>query len=108
MPLPRKITLCPLNTQIVKLSGLRNSLTGAALNDAVVLITLTGRGGPVTGCIALRLEYVPGSDGDYRAVIGEEFNSAVDEGYTLTITASQDQSKATWSIPAAVAARGAG
>jgi hypothetical protein len=106
MAFPSKITLSPLNSQIVKLSGLQNSLTGVYLNSAAVMVTLVDRSGkPVAGCTNLALIYDAGSNGNYQGMIDASFNPPVGEGYTLRVVATQDGNTANWSIAAAISRR---
>jgi len=85
-----KLVLYNSNDQVVEVIGLKNNISGAYLNAAVVTATLKDPAGAnVTGLTALPLTYVPASSGDYRGQVEETFNPTMRDGYTLHIDASE-------------------
>ncbi len=85
-----KLVLYKSNDQEVEVIGLKNNITGAWLNAAVVTATLKDPAGAnVTGLTALPLAYVALSNGDYRGHVEETFNPTAKDGYTLHIDASE-------------------
>jgi hypothetical protein len=94
------------NDQVIEVFGLKNVLTGAFLNAATVTATLKNRSGQnVAGLTDLPLNYVAGSNGDYRGQVEETFNPPQRDGYTLIIDAAEGGLVGHWEFPARVEAR---
>lgn len=80
------------NTNNLDLIGLRNAATGTYVNDADVKVTVKDKAGSeVSGeTWPLTMDYVTGSQGDYRGVISHEAALAAGQWYTAEITANAD------------------
>lgn len=80
------------NTNNLDLIGLRNAATGTYVNDADVTVTVRDKAGSeVLGeTWPLTMDYVTGSQGDYRGVISHETALAAGQWYTAEITANAD------------------
>lgn len=78
-----------LSDNVVTLSGLKNEVTGAFINTAVVTVTLVDRGGAeVAGqSWPAALTYVASSDGVYRGTLSDSLDLTKFEAYTAQITA---------------------
>ena len=83
-------TLYVDNSNTLELTGLRNDVTGAIVNDATVTMTLldaaeqvvTGETFPAT------MAYVTDSDGVYRAVLSSALNITPNARYIAVVTAT--------------------
>ncbi len=79
-----------LSDNVVELSGLKNEITGAFINNATVTAKVVDRNGvdvagqswPVT------LTYVSSSDGVYRGTLSDSMSLARFDLYTVQVTAS--------------------
>lgn len=80
-----------LNSNIIELTGLTDELAGAYINDAAVDLTkiVDSDGEQVSGASTwpLTMEYVAGSDGNYRAVIAADLPLTPGESYVAHIDA---------------------
>lgn len=77
------------NDHVLEVAGLRNELTGAALNSATVTVTLVdSAAAEVTGDTWPKtMSYVSGSDGVYRATLVYGLGLTAGARYTARITA---------------------
>lgn len=76
-----------INDQCITLSGLKDKITDAFVNDATVEVTVSKGGANVSGeTWPLSMPYVAASDGDYRAVLKSTLDIAV--GDTVIIDVS--------------------
>jgi hypothetical protein len=104
------IIVYQLNSGFIPLTGLQDlsfnppiyvnnaSVINATLFSPASLVVL----GPITGI------YQSGTNGNYNFPIPNTFNSPVGSGYTLVVNVTAPSGAvAQWSIPAAVATRGA-
>lgn len=78
-----------LSDNLVTVSGLKNEVTGAFVNTAVVTVTLVDRNGvDVTGSSwPVTLTYIPASDGVYQGTLPDSLDLTKFEVYTAQITA---------------------
>jgi hypothetical protein len=86
------------NDNRLRLFGLRNRTTGEFVNDATVSAGLTTLAGdPVAGqSFPIALNYIPGSNGDYQAVLQNTLELIPRHWYRLRVTASGDGVDAVW------------
>ena len=94
---PNLIVLCPLNQNIIQVTGMEITPVGppppspAYINDATGLATLYDpNGNPVASAANIVLTYVPGSNGDYTGMIPATFDplpsaNSPRDGYTLFV-----------------------
>lgn len=89
---PSKIVINPGNTQVLRIFGLQDSISGNFLNAAVIEGSLQDdQGNVIPGCDQISFTYVPASNGDYDAVFGDAtFMPGIGTGYTLIIDGSQN------------------
>jgi len=87
------------NTNLVELVGLTDPLTGTAIDDATVTVTVSDKDGdPIAGqSWPLTLSYVPGSAGDYRASIDAAAQLVEGQIYIVLFTATASQGVLSWS-----------
>ena len=106
MAVPVKLFFRKANDQIVTLSGLKDSLTDAFQNAALVTATLQDHlNAPVAGLSGLTLGYVAASNGDYRGQVEEVFDPAEGGGYKLVIDAVEGSLVGHWEVPVEVKTR---
>ncbi len=98
------------NDNLIELIGLKDIALDTYVNDAAVAITLTdsagdsvvGQSWPVT------LNYVAGSDGDYRATLEDGLTLSVGGKYTAVVTADAGGDLlGKWTVKAVARVRGA-
>lgn len=97
------------NDQILELRGLKNELTGAALNAATVTVTLVNSAGAqVAGDTWPKtMAYVTGSSGTYRCTLVYGLTLAEDGRYTAQITANAGNGlRAYWELECVARNRG--
>ena len=101
------ITLNRLNSNTLKLLGLRYSSNGAYVSDGTVTATLKldSTGDPVTGANGLTLTLVSGSDGNYLGEIPYSVSLTAGAAYTLEVTADSGTKRGFWPIPVQVVNR---
>lgn len=77
------------NDSIVRLTGLYAVVDSAYVNDADVAMTITDcHGAEVAGATwPVAMDYVSGSDGDYRAVLGSGLALEAGETYNVRVVA---------------------
>lgn len=107
MAIPTKVVLFIENDLYIEIDGLHDGLDAAAyFNTATVTATLKDRDGDVvTGINGLTLSYVAASNGKYRGIVQETFNTTLGGGYKLEIVANQSGTVGKWVIPAEVKIR---
>jgi hypothetical protein len=78
------------NTNVLDLTGLKNELTDAFINDATVTVTVKdASGAQVSGqAWPLTMSYVALSDGNYRAFLSSALPFAAKAKYTAYIEAN--------------------
>ena len=78
-----------LSDNVVILSGLKDEVSGAFMNTAVVEVTVVDRGGtPVSGqAWPTSMPYVASSDGVYRGTLSDALDLTKFESYTAQVTA---------------------
>lgn len=85
------MTVFVANTNVLELLGLKNEVSGAFINSAVVTVTLkdkttltavTGMTWPAT------MTYVPLSDGDYRLILEDDLALIPKTNYIAVIDAN--------------------
>jgi len=77
------------NDQFIEIDGLQDPTTLTFINNAIVLATLVDQfNQPVAGCMAIPLNFLAGTSGNYRGLVEQTFNPTLGTGYTLQITAS--------------------
>lgn len=90
------------NTNLLQLVGLANRITGEAINDATVTVTIVdAQGEPIseTGW-PLEMVYQPQSDGDYRAELPADLNLSPGRSYRAEIHADGGAGLiGFWSVP---------
>lgn len=88
------------NSNILRVTGLKDGLTGAFLNAATVTATVTTLGGAelLGGTWPVTLDYVPASDGDYEVALLSTLNVEVKQRYIAEISAAQSGKTAFWSF----------
>jgi len=75
----------------IKMTGLKNVITGSYVNDATMTYTLkTAAGVAVTGASAISMPYVAASSGDYRGTMDATVSATLsaDTLHYLEITVS--------------------
>lgn len=82
-------TLYVGNDMLIEVAGLAEVLTGAAINDATVTVTLkTDAGVSVTGATwPLSMAYVANSSGIYRVTLPDTLSLTADASYIAHINA---------------------
>jgi hypothetical protein len=77
------------NTNILDLLGLKNATTGAWINDATVTLTVKDAvGAEITGeSWPQAMNYVSGSNGDYRAILEDDLEFTPKQTYYAHIRA---------------------
>ncbi len=80
------------NTQAITLEGLQDVVSGAYLNAAALSATLYDpNGNAVAECTDVNMPYVPGSNGNYQGIFGDNnFMPPVGTGYRLVVTGTQN------------------
>lgn len=74
------------NTNVLTLTGLTNSVSGAAINNATVTVTIKdGAGSTLAGASGLTMDYVAASNGTYRATLPDTL-PFVETAYCAHIT----------------------
>ena len=75
------------NDNVLRVTGMRNAITGTYLNSRTVTVTLTDSSGTeVTGqSWPLTLTYVPDSDGEYRATLPYDIGVTGGQTYTARV-----------------------
>lgn len=78
------------NTNLLTLEGLKDHITGSYINDASVEVTVKDKNGTaVTGQTWPEpMDYVPGSNGNYRAVIEHDVAFTAKQKYYAHIDAN--------------------
>jgi hypothetical protein len=78
------------NTNVLDLTGLRNEITDAYINDATVTVTVKDSdGAEVAGQVwPLTMSYVAASDGNYRAFLSAQLPFVAKAKYTAFIEAN--------------------
>jgi hypothetical protein len=91
---PSKIIISPGNTQVLRIFGLQDNVTGSFLNAASIVGTLQDdQGNVVIGFDEIAFTNVPSSNGDYDAIFGDStFIPEIGTGYTLIIDGNQSGS----------------
>lgn len=80
-----KLTMYQNNTQLLKITGLRDSSQNF-ITDAALLATLLDQNrSQVQNCIDISVPYVTGSNGDYQGTIPSAFEAPVGTEYTMVI-----------------------
>src|SRR5580692_455124 len=89
---PSKFILYAGNTQVLQILGLQDYLSQTYLNSAAITGTLQDdQGNDVPECTDIAFTYVPGSNGDYNGVFGDQnFQPAIGTGYTLLIDGNEN------------------
>lgn len=95
------------STNLVELSGLKDSISGAWLNAATVEFTLkTQAGVEVAGQVwPLTMTHVPNSKGIYRAAIPHDLTLTVGTTYIAEISATNDTNVGLWQLQTKARAR---
>ena len=88
---PSKIVINPGNTQVLRIFGLQDNVTGNFLNAATIEASLQDdQGNTIIGFDEIPFTYVPASNGDYDGVFGDQnFIPDIGTGYTLIIDGNQ-------------------
>ena len=97
------------NDHVLELRGLKNELTGAALNSATVTVTLVdATGAQVSGDTWPKtMSYVTSSSGNYRCTLGYALSLTEDARYTAQITANAGSGlRAYWEMECVARNRG--
>lgn len=78
------------NTNVLELIGLKSAIEGTFINDGAVKVTiLDPAGAEVDGATwPLAMDYVGGSDGDYRAILTHELALVANQKYLAVIDAN--------------------
>jgi hypothetical protein len=93
------------NKQLVEVFGLYDHLAGEYENGAVDLTATLkdSAGAPVPNFTAIPLDYVPGSDGDYRGAVAPSLDPTAGTSYVLHIESTT--TGINYQIPATVKTR---
>lgn len=76
-----------INDQCITLSGLKDKITAAFVNDATVAVTVSKDGSNVSGeTWPLSMAYISASDGDYRAVLTSLLDIAVGDSVIIDVS----------------------
>ena len=78
------------NDNVLTLEGLQNAVTDAYINDATVTVTLyeADHSTEVTGeTWPLTMDYVSGSDGNYRATLADTLSLSANDRYYADVSA---------------------
>ena len=98
--------LYPKNTQVLTVTGLQDSVTGAYLNAATITATLYDEHGIADAILNnISLAYVSSSNGTYQGIVPLQFNATLGGGYILKVTAVQAGVQSLFSIPTQVRLR---
>ena len=97
------MTAFVLNTNVLQLTGLQNELTGAYINNATVTITtIEDEGGvgvfPLSGS-PITMDYVTGSDGDYRGTLDSTLPFTAGDCYRAHIDVTSGSSVSHYEFP---------
>lgn len=104
--IPSVFYLYPLNTQIIEIDGVLDTVSGGFLNNATAMATLLDNFGRPDAVINdLPMSYIANSNGSYQGVVPDSFNAALGSGYTLVITVTAGSVQSQWSIPTQVKLR---
>lgn len=79
-------------TQSTTIEGLQDDIGGGFLNTwtNIVMTLVDDDGNPQTGCIQIPMTYIGSSNGNYRAIYGDNnFYPQVGTGYKILIDGSQ-------------------
>jgi hypothetical protein len=89
MGVPQRMVFTRKNDQFIEIDGLQDPTSGTFFNGATVTATLIDQYlQPVPGCTAIVLNYLAGTNGNYRGLVEQTFNPPLGVGYTLQITGS--------------------
>lgn len=88
------------NSMVVELAGLENGMTGVAINNATVTVTLaTTAGVNVTGeTWPATMNYAESSNGVYRATLPHDIAIVDGQRYVATISAVSGSLHAEWTV----------
>lgn len=77
------------NTNVLELTGLHSAIEAAYINDAAVTVTLKDADDvAVTGAVwPMTMDYVAGTNGNYRAILADALPLVAREKYTAYIEA---------------------
>lgn len=107
MPLPVEFTFTQLNTQLVELDGVVDSVSGAYLNNLNTLVCklVNSKNQVDPNFQNIALNYIANSNGVYRGVVPGAFNAPVGSGYRLIIDGSNGTTLIHLEVPSVVVVR---
>src|SRR5580765_8314966 len=80
-----KLTVYQNNTQLLQISGLRDSSQNFIVDGTLTATLLDQNREQVANLINISVPYVTGSNGDYQGLIPATFEAAVGTEYTMVI-----------------------
>ena len=88
------------NNSVIDVAGLRDEATGGFINNATVSVTLLDQAGEqVDGADwPLALDFLAGSNGNYRATLPYTLAVGAGERYVARIVAIADSGRAQWDM----------
>jgi len=101
-------TLFYLNDNLLRLTGLRDALSGTYIDSATVTVTLKDRFGNAVSGVTWPLVFSPagGGTGDYSVVIPDDIQVMRNVQYTAEIIADDGPGRrAVWELPVQVVTR---
>lgn len=101
-----KLILYQDNTQLVRLFGVKDEVTGNYWDTGTIAGTLRDpQGNDVSGFVGITFILQSGSAGNYFGTVGASFQPDVGDGYLLVVDGDQGSSHLHLEIPVEIRAR---
>ena len=103
--IPIKLVMTQNNTQLIQLSGLRDSDNNFVNNATMSASLIDPNREPVNNCTNISMSYVASSNGDYQGTVPATFEPLLGSSYTLIIDADNGSAHLHLEIPTEIKVR---